>query len=358
MPVPLNRSTYAKYTEPGIQHLNRLARNQSGVNNQSLKGKVSSQYVGQRGMATSIMRRHSDSSAFAYDCLAQFGSGLLNLYRPEFTPARNQAYERFKEEATGDQSALGTTFYEWRQTLDLVTSNALAVRNAWRNFRRGRFARLKDKVRLNPARGTCRVLDTPRRLAEQASNAWLQWWFGVSPLIGDATAAAHQASDQIPSNENYEGSSRRVIFERSGTLQKVELDGLYRVSTGARVKLSNPNLYLASQLGLINPISIAYEVIPFSFVADWAFDISGFVNSFSDFAGCEISMPYTMTVIKGTTATFRPDVYSGKWVSHQVQCQRTTQLIRPTPNFQVRANLGASLTRAASAAALLIQALR
>lgn len=358
MSTPIYKVTQLKHTEPGLTSLNRYYKSQTGNNNGVFKGKVSSYYAATICRNTGIMRRVSDNSAFAYDCQSQMGTyGLLSFNRPGMVPALNRAYARFKEEATGSQSQLGTLFAEWRQSVDLVTSNALAVRDAWLAFRRGRFARWRD-VRINPRNRTGRALHLPRHLAEQVSAAWLQYWFGVAPLIGDVVTSLEQASDSIPTSENYEGSDRMIIYERGGGVQKYEVDGVYRCAVGGRVKCTNPNLYLASQLGLVNPAAVAWEIIPFSFIADWAFDVSGFIESFTDFVGCEITMPYTSAKISGTTASYYPGVMHGKWVAHQVQFQRNPTLYRPMPNFQVQANLGHSLTRAASAVSLLIQALK
>lgn len=360
MPIPLNKVEQRFHTIPGLTHLKSYYGAKNGINNQQFKGKVSSPYTAQKCFTTSIMHRRDNGAAFAYDCQSQFGLyGLLSYNRPGMVPAFNRAYARFKEEATGSQSQLGTLFAEWRQTADLVTSTAVTVRQAWLSFRRGRFARfIETKIDPRNIMRNNHNFSEVRYLADRASAAWLQFWFGIAPTMGDCTTALEQASDPIPSNENYEGSDRMNIYERGGGVQTYEVSGVYRCATGARIRLVNPNLYLASQLGLVNPMSVAWEIIPFSFLVDWAFDVSGFIESFSDFVGCEVTMPYSSAKISGITSTTYPSVFTGSWVSHQVQFQRNSSLWRPTPNFQVQANLGVSLTRAASAVSLLIQALK
>lgn len=356
MPVPIVKSEATYYSTPGITMFKRTSYTQNGLNLKELSGTVATDYSTTRGFTTSMMRYKSDNSPFAYDCMAQFGGGLLGFNKSEYGPLRNRAYAKFKDEATGDQSQVGTAFAEWKQSLDLVTSNALAIRNNWLAFKRGRWAKY-TAIKINPRRGTGRLLHVPRNIAEGAAAAWLQFWFGIAPLAGDITTSLNQASDPIPSNENYQGTARKNIFERSGTTIKVEIDGLYRVAVGGQVRITNPNLYLAAQLGLVNPAQIAYEITPFSFLADWAFDIASFIESFSDFVGCEITKAYWNEKASGTTAV-SGTYWHGKWVAHQVNFVRKSGLYRPTPNFQVQANLGTSLTRAASAASLLVQAFR
>jgi hypothetical protein len=65
------------------------------------------------------------------------------------------------------------------------------------------------------------------------------------------------------------------------------------VRTGGRVGIENLDLALASQLGVVNPASIAWELIPFSFIVDWFLNVGDFLNQFSDFLGLRIEDDYT-----------------------------------------------------------------
>lgn len=353
----INKYEVTHHPEPGAQTYRKTLYSQNGIDNGIWKGKVSSTYAMRKCFTTSI-GRYSNGSACAWHTDSQFGYyGLLGTSDPRYVPSDNQAYARFLEASTDSQSQVGTAIAEWRQTVNLVTDGALTLRDAWMGFKDTAAGKLKRSVRLNPRNGTCRVLDEPRRVAERAADAWLTWWFGVAPTIGDITTSLEQASEPLPDGENYQGYAKCLIDSRGGSATAFVNTGLYEVWTGARVLLTNPNLYLASQLGLVNPAAVAFEIIPFSFLADWAFDVSSFISSFTDFVGCSVTMPYTSRKNSGFVSV-TGNWFSGRWVSHQLQFLRETKLVRPRPNFQVQANLGTSLTRAASATALLIQAFR
>lgn len=64
----------------------------------------------------------------------------------------------------------------------------------------------------------------------------------------------------------------------------------------------NPNLHLASQLGLTNPASVAYELVPYSFVLDWVLPLGPFLSSLTDFSGLDISNAYMTKVCKGVSS--------------------------------------------------------
>jgi len=65
-----------------------------------------------------------------------------------------------------------------------------------------------------------------------------------------------------------------------------------RVAMGAEVEVTNPNLRLAQQLGVLNPAVVALDVIPWSFVFGWAVNLQDYLSSFTDFAGLTLHKAY------------------------------------------------------------------
>jgi hypothetical protein len=122
--------------------------------------------------------------------------------------------------------------------------------------------------------------------------------------------------------------------------------------------VSNPNLYLASQLGFVNPAAIAWELVPFSFVVDWFVNVGEFLNNFTDLWGLTVTDPYTSILCTGVGQ------FSGLWNSDpgysvtytNVYCSRSTSLSGAA--LRVRPWKGVSPVRAATAISLLVQQLR
>jgi hypothetical protein len=52
-----------------------------------------------------------------------------------------------------------------------------------------------------------------------------------------------------------------------------------RINGVARYKISDPTMKQVSQFGITNPLLLAWELIPYSFVVDWLFPVGRFLSS-------------------------------------------------------------------------------
>jgi len=112
--------------------------------------------------------------------------------------------------------------------------------------------------------------------------------------------------------------------------------------------------FKASQLGFVNPVSVAWQLVPFSFVVDWFVNVGQFIGSYTDFVGVEQSNPCVTRYQVAdciVSANNRPYVYEGL----SIYVRRTLGI--PSPSLKVRPWNGVSPVRAATAIALLIQQL-
>lgn len=131
------------------------------------------------------------------------------------------------------------------------------------------------------------VMPDRRRVAAGLGNRWLWYSYGVSPLISDLHAASRTLTREFGTVRVEAGSSRKG--------SRTTLDGAARWDTKvsvrlrADVRISNPNLYLASQLGLINPAQWINEGVRFSFVVDWFSNWSDWLGQLTDRAGLEMT---------------------------------------------------------------------
>lgn len=76
-------------------------------------------------------------------------------------------------------------------------------------------------------------------------------------------------------------------------------EGEARCKQGARFIVTNPNVVIANELGLTNPFVIAWEVIPFSFLADRVINIKQLLSLGTDYLGLAILDSYTTQVQSG-----------------------------------------------------------
>lgn len=267
-------------------------------------------------------------------------------------PAANAAYEDFRDRALGSTSSLGAAFAEWEQSLGMITQRAVQLARSAQALRRRDYPALYRAWKSRPHRRGSQA----RRNAEKASSLWLEYSYGWKPLLGDIDSAMEQMCEPLPSSHETgtaQSSKQKTIDNMPGGWSHE--DSTIRHWTGGYVVLTNPNLFLYSQLGLVNPLSIAWELIPGSFVADWLFDVSSFLGSFADFAGCSVErswQSHKCSYVDLAYSMFGTNTCRGWGIGFL----RGQSLIRPFPNLQVQANLGTSINRALNATALATQA--
>lgn len=203
-----------------------------------------------------------------------------------------------------------------------------------------------------------------RRAARNAAGTVLEYNFGWAPLIGDIFSAFEELSSPLPGGRAYGSAGQGCSWERiqyqSGWSKDYYIyTGSIRYQCYSEVYLSNPNMFLLNQLGLTNPAVVAWELIPFSFLWDWCFDIGNYLESFTDWVGVSVDNPGFSTFCRGTVEHITEDYYSPEWnqlyLHNVIESSRTPSIPKPVPNLEVQANIGNSLTRAVNAASLLTQ---
>jgi hypothetical protein len=204
-----------------------------------------------------------------------------------------KARERFNAKI-GSNAALGVDLAEWKQSHSMIEKRLLQLHKFSRALKRGHFddayAAIRGPVPRSPPKGLSR--------GKSFANNFLEWHFGWSPLIRDIHDACEVLQSPISckrvrarSGPKYKtwGSQSSNYYSTTTTAATER----YRVELGAGIYVSNPNLRLASQLGLVNPLTVAWEVVPFSFVVDWFLPVGNFLNQWSDFVGLTLSEAFT-----------------------------------------------------------------
>lgn len=235
---------------------------------------------------------------------------LGHVPEPKYTDGwnlvKNRAYDKLRSRI--NSADMGVNLVEYRQAsamfgkrgADVLNVASLLVRRRFRDAGRILNASFYDGKPPRRNRNGWVLPNLTKRSNISLSNLWLEWHFGWSPLISDCQAAAKVISDPIPDTKIY---GQAETFERyayttvTGTLNKTtetrSVVTRHRCRQGAYVAITNPNLALAGQLGLLNPAALAWEIVPFSFVVDWFVNVGDWLQGFTDFAGMTLRMPYT-----------------------------------------------------------------
>lgn len=286
----------------------------------------------------------------------------------------NRAYDRFKDVALGENATWGTTIAEGREALGLIGSRAFKLATAYRALRDGRFDRFCKELGIQPKRKHRRYVprrgylktSVVREIARGHSALWLEYWFGWAPLAGEIYQSTLVLTTSQSSGKHWATASTKLgdqtksFFHGGGSGKVVTERGKYMVKTGANVVYENYNHALVQQMGLANPLAIAWELVPFSFVVDWFTNVGDVLGAVTDFYGVRLEKAYTSEYLR-TTSSFKTTWQHwtpSTWWEYSLTTHRSRRKLGIASPVLVRpklANFGHSLTRAATAVSLLVQ---
>jgi hypothetical protein len=126
----------------------------------------------------------------------------------------------------------------------------------------------------------------------------------------------------------------------------------------ARYRVSNPELLLASSLGLANPFALAWELTPLSFVLDWFVSVGDFLNGLGATLGCDFVGGYETHFVRTNGVEFTNNYFPqsrhvGTPPKHKLDAfAMERKVLYQWPKPRVVLNLNFSLNQLASAMAL------
>lgn len=195
------------------------------------------------------------------------------------------------DRAKGAEWSVPVFFGEARETVGMVLGAARTLGSAYRNLRRGNI--LGAFANLGVQGDAAQVRRYNRRYGRDpsgaASNAWLGLTYGWTPLLHDVYNAAETLAETATLEENREMRVTAVtrmqdsrITQNVGvasspqiTVRKIRIQKESRRGVW-RFKPTNWNV--AGSFGLLNPASVAWELVPLSFVVDWFLPIGRYLE--------------------------------------------------------------------------------
>ncbi len=175
----------------------------------------------------------------------------------------------------------GESLAEGRKTLDHLAKTSSAVLRGFRYARRGDWA------------GFARTFGLSKRNAwtgKTASERWLESQYAWLPLLSDIYGTHQVLTKGLRDPNRKIISSVRQIEESS----EYSYESLYGKFTGPvkvthRCKLwyrmNQSVIDGLAQLGLINPLEVAWAVVPYSFVLDWFIPVGSLLEAYSGTMG-------------------------------------------------------------------------
>lgn len=208
---------------------------------------------------------------------------------------------------------LGVAFAERARTASLVGDSALAIVDSIRQFRRGNLRGAFKRLKAKPLR------------SQKMTSQWLALQYGWTPLLSDVHGACEALANRqlldfavrVASRKKkkiYVPRSYAAGYDQFSEIVSGELS--YHVALNYMPKETLIRQF--SSLGLTNPLEIIWELVPFSFVADWFVPVGKWLSSLDAAAGwsftsgtvtrrsvCKLKTTYVPSFSYGTKRTAR-----------------------------------------------------
>lgn len=249
---------------------------------------------------------------------------------------KNRAQRKLADRAGLESSSIPQDIVQFRQMQKLIGSNFFSLANSYRALKRGDINSAVDHLlSKNPQRAKGGVvrhgnmkmyiegrfiktrngnilklrdkqsIETLSSASGSLANKWLELQYGWKPLLMDIHTVLQATANYVV---NSEVEKRIKVSAQNDKIQEAEYAGygfgLVAADTSVkniktvtstysrsnivlRYKLADRFKSFLSQTGFTSPVSLAWEILPWSFVVDWALPIGPYLQSFSDFEGME-----------------------------------------------------------------------
>lgn len=279
--------------------------------------------------------------------------------------AYNKAYGKFVDKL-GEKSMWAVNIHERKQALSSVATHANTLVRFTRLVRRRRFKQAARELKMHT------VPSGIRKKNPWAQN-WLEYHLGWEQLVKDIGAGLETLTRDFPTETvvaraSSNSHSATETSHNSTSWHRVVTHYETKVRLQATVSVSNPNVFLLNQLGFVNPVGIAWELVPFSFVVDWFANVGQVLGSLTEWFGLQLADSFTSTKqeawitdqwiggdLAGSTFPRKGDLFiDALW--KMVYSRRELGLSAPT--LKLRPFKGFSVVRGATAIALLLQVMK
>lgn len=201
--------------------------------------------------------------------------GVLQVGREksfDFSSVNNECRLKLANKIKGQNINLAQAMIEFRQSADLFLSLSQELYMGYKSLKYGHF------------RGSFRSLNKSKEL----SKKWIEYQFGLAPLVSDLTGLADSLA--LGLRDGLELQASQTISGRYQTYSRTFPDGYgnmiehferenFTVRMKARYKIQHTSVHNIARFGFFNMPALGWELVPFSFVVDWAIPVGSWLES-------------------------------------------------------------------------------
>lgn len=280
---------FQKRRARGIDTSNPMIKDLSVYSN-AANSQYRTDYSGWSTSVGAVIREQQVFSGNPFAVVDRAPTALPSFLNTDIANAQLYCLQKAYSRVNGNALNAGVFAAEAKKTLQLIRSPL-----------RGAF-RILTKIKSRSARSIKeRALPGPAAIAE----AWLQYRYGLVPLLGDiASATQHlrpfktRYSDVQAARHSYQTQfdSGRVRFEKfveyylkfcGYTSQRAQIS----VNAGVRYRFADMTysefFRATNSLNLTDVPGTVWELVPFSFIADWFVDIQSWLSAITPKPGVE-----------------------------------------------------------------------
>jgi len=212
-------------------------------------------------------------------------SGTTNMP----TEMKNEASTKALLELADNKANVGENLATFRQTLQLVRAPAGELYSALKLIREDQGVRRLLRRSYNEIKNS-------KSIPKAVSRRYLEYVYGVKPLMSDVHGVMSMLkeaglktmllSGEGHSEQQCEVATNKVVASGTSTeLTSCTERAHVRTKIWGRIDPNCPGLRSLNQLGLINPVSLAWELVPLSFVFDWFVPVGSVLQALTAPAG-------------------------------------------------------------------------
>lgn len=251
------------------------------------------------GVWLASSRQHGEFARASPDVSPSMGYHSANT--------KNRLEIRALLKARDQKVNLSLIYAEAAKTSDLIFDRLVRLARGYELARKGQF---KSAANAMGAR--------PGRKGKGTANSWLELQYGWMPLLVDIQGAYEETARRVAESAlrfrvvaQQRDVSKTVVkrtWDSNFALEERREETIERTSKVVLwYEVQNPALLAASQVGLINPLEIAWEVTPFSFLVDWVVPIGDFFGALTAATGLAFKGgTYTQQCRGSSTGTIIP----------------------------------------------------